>query len=54
MKAKMVRDLVRGWRKDGVLKLMRAFYKGKRKSGLGLMEKGQKLLKSLEIWNATK
>ena len=52
--AKMVRDLVSGWRKDGVLKPMRPFNGGKRKSGLGLTEKGKKLLKSLEAGTATK
>ena len=54
VKAKMVRDLVRGWRKDGVLGLMRPFNKGERKSGLGLTEKGQKLLNSFESGTATK
>ena len=54
MKAKMVRDLVRSYRKDGVLDLMRSFYKGERKSGLGLTEKGQKLLKSLDSEDSTK
>ena len=54
MKAKMVRDLVRSYRKDGVLDLMRSFYKGERKSGLGLTEKGQKLLKSPDSEDSTK
>ena len=49
MKAKMVRDLVRGWRKDGVLDLMRSFYKGERKSGVGLTEKGGNCWKGINM-----
>ena len=54
IKAKMVRDLVSGWRKDEVLILTRSFKTKKRPQGLGLTEKGKKLLKSLSSGTATK
>jgi len=41
LKAKIIRDLVRGWRRDGVLEPVRPINDGKRMYGLGLTEKGQ-------------
>ena len=52
--AKMVRDLVSGWRKDDVLILTRSFKTKKRPQGFGLTEKGKKLLKSLGSGGSTK
>ncbi len=54
MKAKVVRDLVRGWRRDDVIGMVRPFNKGQRKHGLGLTEKGRKLLASFDPASATK